>query len=127
MASQSTMTLSYRCRHKLTAHRQFGANVSASIIGVCVIPLATWFGKGDFAAGWTKAAIVWAIVPAPFYLWAIFGRKERFKPIKEGAKIPLKESIKCLAHNKPQVICPPPGRAGRLALLQKTYSLRRLN
>jgi Na+/melibiose symporter-like transporter len=101
MASQSTMTLSYRCRHKLTAHRQFGANISASIVGVCVIPLATWFGKGDFAAGWTKAAIVWAIVPAPFYLWAIFGRKERFKPIKEGAKIPLKESIKCLAHNKP--------------------------
>jgi Na+/melibiose symporter-like transporter len=102
MSSQSTMTLNYRCRGKLTAHRQFFGNLAASVVTITVIPLAMKLGGGDLSKGWTKAAMVYAAITIPGYIISIYGVKERFKPVKEdGPKVTIAESLKCLAHNLP--------------------------
>ncbi|MDR1205261.1 MAG: MFS transporter [Peptococcaceae bacterium] len=102
LASLSTMTLNYRCRGKLTAHRQFFGNVAALIVTTSCIPLSMALGNGDMAQGWTKAAIVYGVIAAPFFVIGILGRKERFRPVQEsGAQVSMKESIKCLKNNLP--------------------------
>lgn len=91
-------------RVTLSAFREVGSSIGNFILGLCVVPLITYMGKGDYnnPQGWTGAAAIFAVFVTIFIVLSFLGTRERL-PVA-SANLTLKQSFKALKSNKPLLI-----------------------
>lgn len=90
-------------RGQLSTFRIFGAHSAQSIIGMLVIPLVTFFGKGNESRGYLCTAIVFGLIIIACY-GIVFGScRETVEPPKQ-TKYPMSVNLKSLLHNKPFIL-----------------------
>lgn len=83
---------------------QTGATIVMLVLNM--ITLKTVKAFGDTAASWTKVVIIYAVIMFAMYLICFLGTKERVDTsndeeiAREQLKIPLKDRLKALIHNK---------------------------
>lgn len=92
-------------RGQLSTFRIFGAHSAQSIIGMLVVPLVAFFGKGDESRGFLMTAILFGIVIVVCHGIVFTTCHETVEPPKQ-TKYPMSVNFKSILHNKPfQLAC----------------------
>lgn len=91
----------------LNSWRMVGTNVSSVLLNAVTPPLLMLFsGKADTytASSYTKVAILFAAIAFPLFIFVGKQCKEVIKPVSEGNKVALKDTLKCVMTNKPLML-----------------------
>lgn len=80
-----------------------GAYLAGIIVSATALPLASYFGKGNDAAGWQTTMILYAIAAVLFFLITFLSTRERIQPIAKE-KTDVKRDLKDISKNVPWIL-----------------------
>lgn len=91
---------------QLNSWRMMGTNLSSVLLNAITAPLLMKFSGGEnyTADAYTKVGILFAICALPLFYFVYAKCKERVKPVDNGAKLPLSQSVKAVLTNKPLLL-----------------------
>ena len=92
---------------QLNSWRMMGTNISAVLLNAITPPLLLHFSGGTqpyTAKAYTTMAIIFAICALPLFYFLFFQCKETVKPVAQGRKISVGESIKAVVSNGPLMV-----------------------
>jgi glycoside/pentoside/hexuronide:cation symporter, GPH family len=95
-------------RVTLTLFGAMGNSLTNIALPIVFYPVAVALGRGTFAKGFPGAVAVLAVLVAVLLMYQFFSSRERVVPVDEKAaqeKMPLREALSILFHNKPWIIC----------------------
>jgi glycoside/pentoside/hexuronide:cation symporter, GPH family len=93
-------------RVMLTFFGAAGNSVANLALPILFYPIAVTLGNGSYAKGFSPVVAILAVLVAVFLMFQFFTSKERVVPIDEKAaleRMPIKEALSILFHNKPWV------------------------
>jgi len=108
-ALSAVMTRDSGERVALNSYRMIGTNLGAVALSAATMPLVLHFsgvgdGESTTVRGYTITAAIMALVAVPLF-WLVFAAcREIVQPEAEQIRVPLREAISVVLHNKPLML-----------------------
>lgn len=105
----SVMSYDAQDRMELNSWRFIGASVGGIILNMAAMPLIVFFSKGGSglagnSLGYTMTILIFGVLSVPMFFIVFKSSKEVVRPVAGDRKIPLKETVYTVSHNKPLLL-----------------------
>lgn len=97
----ATMTRDDNERSRLSSWRMTGAFIATLILSQSVLRVVEYIGKGNEAAGFTVAAVIFSCIALPIYIFCFKTTRETVEIPVSKEKVPFSEFLRVLKGNKP--------------------------